>query len=248
MPDRILRSDFGEDEAELELTLASLGAYTFITRANDNFGCCKDNKKIIRAKAFPGRSRPTLSEIERFFEEFAEADLTDCYEAPDGTKWIFFKRHFRDNRFRSNLKPEASMPPCLKPHMKESQWQEAEVAAFEALSSTALQAAADCGSVPPNIKESNLTKSKSKGKRLPQNFPLDDFKKLFRAGWKRAASDLQINRAKEWYVEHGWKALKKAMETVGGDYGFQLVSKVLAGNWNQGKGDPQVDRHTVDRR
>ncbi len=250
MPDRYLKGDFGEAEKERELSPAALGAYTFITRAADNFGCARYNLPIVKAKAFPARTRPTVEQIEQYMHEYVQADLV---EIKDG--WFYFTRWFRDNRFYGKLRPIAPMPPYMEAHMKSEEWSTSDAAAFERARMAMGAKMETSGIVPdspgqsrrvrPNLIKSNLTKSKVKA--VPTWPHQEDFQKLFKACWSRKPSDEQDRRGKEWCTKHGWDKLKAAMKQIGGDYGFQYVGQVLRGDWNQsrGRGD-KPGRHHVD--
>lgn len=260
MPDRILRADFGEDEKELQLSFAAMGAYTFAERALEQFGCCKDNRAIIRAKAFPGRSRPTQLEIDRAIDEYIALDLVERYQGPDGTWWLFFKRWFRDNRFRPGRKPVAPRPPCLAQVMTDDQWRSADPKKFEELTREGVElvSAASGGEARPAAASGGRRRLKgkeSKGKEskgLPDKEPWPhfyDFDKYYRHCYGVGPRGHQTSRARGMVEQHGWPKVKEAMGVIGGDYAFRYVEKVLAGDWDRGKGKGGAPtRHHVDDR
>ena len=250
MPDRLLKADFGADEKELELSPPALGAYPFLMRAFDNFGCARYNLPIMKAKAFPARTRPTVDEIEKYMHEYLKAELIEI-----GDGWAYLTRWFRDNRFYGKLRPIAPMPKYMAPHMSEQEWAVSDPVAFDraALAMGAKKEASaiiphspgQSRRVRPNKKQSKAKQSKAKEVATwPHQ---EDFMKLFKSCWSRKASDEQDRRGKEWCAKYGWDKLKAAMKTIGGDYGFQYVGNVLRGEWNQGRGrEGKPGRHHVD--
>ncbi len=239
MPDRMIRSDFGETAEEMGLSLTAFLAYPFIQRAFDNFGCARDKRIVIKAKAFLIRSRPTLAEVDKYIEEYLAAGLV---EITDG--WIYITRWFKDNRFYGKLRPVAPMPKYMEEYMEAAQWESANRAAFEN-TAAALGARREAGgkvpdspglsrTVPPNRKKPNQTKSKlTKKKTWPHQ---KDFAAQFKSCWKATPSENQDLRGKEYFEKHGWAKLKAAMLRVGGDYGFRSVGNVLNGEWDHSRG------------
>lgn len=251
MPDRLLRRDFGESPQETTLSTGALTAYPFITRAGDNFGCHRDNRGILRDKAFPGRSRPTIALISKWLEEY---EATGLVELKDG--WIYFTRWFKDNRFYGKLRPVAPMPAYMEPYMTEDQWGAADVVAFEEAihkmgggngeSRTVPYSPVQSGKVPSNLIKPNRIKPKEV---YASGFPIDEFKKIYRECWKYAPSKEQGKRADTLWQQYGMKEMEAAMRFMGGKgHAFRWVGKKLKGEWRDavGSADGKPGRHHVD--
>jgi len=262
MPDRMLKADFGEADGELDLPVLALLAYPYLQRPCDTFGCARDNAAVIRAKAFPGRETPTTKEVAGMLDAYEKADLIDRYQGPDGQRYLFFRRWFRDNRFRPS-RPTAPMPPSLNGAMTPAAWASGDPTAFAPLISAAQLEATDSGEAPPSAAKRGGARPKGKERKgiqrkggrppdLPDDFPYPEFVKAFRDSWSRRPSENQTKRAVEMWRTYGWPQLKAAIETLGGDYGFQWTLKVLKGEWNQGKARAgaggRPGRHHVDER
>lgn len=270
MKDTILRSDFGEDMKERELSFPALAAYPFIERAADNFGCVKDNRPIIRSHAFPARAHPTELQVSRIIDEYIKSGTV---QKKGG--WLFLTRWIKDNRIRAKLKPKGPLPPYLDKYMTEDEWYGDEVMprieklakACREMFDFSLQV--DWGGVkshqrslvlngaaprsPGLSKESKVKEKKVKEKKESlkgaDNWPKNEFKSQFKHYWGHSPSPGQINRGEAMFREYGEEKLFEAMKRVGGDYGFRSVMDVLTGKWDEPRGSKgKDDRHDVDIR
>ena len=133
MPGRLLPDDFGEDLLEMNLSDGALTSYTFITRATDNYGCCKYNPVVIHSKAFKGRSTPSPENIKNYIDEYIRSGIVVKWKMSDGFEYIFFMRWFRDNYFKIRTIPSTPRPPSLANVISESAWSSGDKKAFSKL-------------------------------------------------------------------------------------------------------------------
>lgn len=133
MPGRILPGDLGDNLLEMTLPYASLMSYPWLTRATDNYGCCRYIPALIHAKAFSGKApphAPELTDIDTYIKDLIKAGLVEKWKAKNGLEYIFFTRWFRDNSFMVRTKPTTPRPPSLARLITEAAWKSGDETAF----------------------------------------------------------------------------------------------------------------------